>query len=542
MSCPKGLFTVPLFLILYSLFLPNSALADWPVDFTSPGCTFSLSPSSPVTKGATVVITAQAGNASSKVTKLYINDQEQSITPAQTVSITWNTGDSKWPIGNYTISGEAINSVGNAGPCTPVSFTIKEPAPSPVPKTTNNSMIKVNPGYCYMNWWQSYCSETPTLYYFIDSQVGDFYIQVEDPNWGTRKICDTTWTWDPSATCNRTSQNLWNLIDIYYPIRTQWGWSLLMDWFGSKRQVSPFTISSKSSATKYSIIGKQPYNSTYRELASTNGYGFRYPMPAPYINYLDGKNCQNGNVTGSAAIRISFPTPPWPYSYDVRPIMYAYISDDPNFSNYYYKEVNRSDRTPYDTYTDAPLGFADWTGKALTLEPNKFYYVRLYGYWYDWSTRWYNGYNEDWYSSTGWFYRLLCPTNGGWCGFSDICSNTCGAGKEYQTNCNCPAPANGGAACSSPQSRDCTNYTGCTFTWIEGGFGACDKSCGGGRRYQTVQCQRSDDTIVPDSNCNPATKPATSQDCNSQACLSPWIQTEGGDVHSNIRIRAPGGP
>jgi hypothetical protein len=56
--------------------------------------------------------------------------------------------------------------------------------------------------------------------------------------------------------------------------------------------------------------------------------------------------------------------------------------------------------------------------------------------------------------------------------------------------------------------------------WIAGAFTACSATCGGGVQTRTVSCMSmTTGAPLPDSLC-PAQKPATTQACNSQACVT----------------------
>lgn len=59
-----------------------------------------------------------------------------------------------------------------------------------------------------------------------------------------------------------------------------------------------------------------------------------------------------------------------------------------------------------------------------------------------------------------------------------------------------------------------------SFTWSIGAWSACSAGCGGGTQTRTVQCKRSDGTLLPDSVCANmiGTKPATVQFCNTHTC------------------------
>lgn len=52
--------------------------------------------------------------------------------------------------------------------------------------------------------------------------------------------------------------------------------------------------------------------------------------------------------------------------------------------------------------------------------------------------------------------------------------------------------------------------------WQPGGWGECSLDCGSGEQTRQVLC-KADGVTVPDANCADA-KPATTQQCNTQAC------------------------
>jgi len=68
------------------------------------------------------------------------------------------------------------------------------------------------------------------------------------------------------------------------------------------------------------------------------------------------------------------------------------------------------------------------------------------------------------------------------------------------------------AATKPPMTQTVEDYSACSYSWIEGGFGNWSNTCSASaKRTQTVTCRRSDGTTVSDSSCNAATKPATSE-------------------------------
>lgn len=58
-----------------------------------------------------------------------------------------------------------------------------------------------------------------------------------------------------------------------------------------------------------------------------------------------------------------------------------------------------------------------------------------------------------------------------------------------------------------------------TYSWLAGGFGACSVICGGGTQTRTVTCESSTGTAASSNSLCTATEPATSQACNTQACV-----------------------
>lgn len=69
------------------------------------------------------------------------------------------------------------------------------------------------------------------------------------------------------------------------------------------------------------------------------------------------------------------------------------------------------------------------------------------------------------------------------------------------------------------QPSNPSNPTAVTYKWVESGWGGCSAACGGGRQSQSVICRSNNLENVADSFCT-SPKPATSQNCNLQACQS----------------------
>lgn len=116
-------------------------------------------------------------------------------------------------------------------------------------------------------------------------------------------------------------------------------------------------------------------------------------------------------------------------------------------------------------------------------------------------------------------------------GFSN-CIGSCGStsGMKYQTascirdfdssvvsNSYCYSNVGNPVLSTSCIKSAYPNY------WIPGGWGSCSASCGGGTQTQSVTCSG--------SCCDPSTKPATWQYCNTQAC--PWYVDNAGTYTSS---------
>ena len=69
-----------------------------------------------------------------------------------------------------------------------------------------------------------------------------------------------------------------------------------------------------------------------------------------------------------------------------------------------------------------------------------------------------------------------------------------------------------------------------TYSYTTGSWGACSKNCGTGTQTRTVTCTRSDGVTFADAYCTAygLTKPATSQNCNTMACMTTQTFTSNG--------------
>ncbi|KAL5963271.1 Hemicentin-1 [Taenia solium] len=119
----------------------------------------------------------------------------------------------------------------------------------------------------------------------------------------------------------------------------------------------------------------------------------------------------------------------------------------------------------------------------------------------------------------------LCPVNGGWSSWGpwSSCSRTCGAGstQHRERKCDMPPPANGGRPCigSESQVRACERKT-CP---INGGWGQwsawshCSKSCGGGIRRRTRQCNNPSPQFGG-APCQPQGGDSETTECQENPC------------------------
>ncbi len=78
-----------------------------------------------------------------------------------------------------------------------------------------------------------------------------------------------------------------------------------------------------------------------------------------------------------------------------------------------------------------------------------------------------------------------------------------------------------GYTCNANYSdATCSTYTPpVTYSWSDGGYGACSQACGGGTMYKSYYCMLNS-VLQPDLACINAglPKPSASQACNTQSC------------------------
>ncbi|MGH1468080.1 MAG: thrombospondin type-1 domain-containing protein [Bdellovibrionales bacterium] len=103
------------------------------------------------------------------------------------------------------------------------------------------------------------------------------------------------------------------------------------------------------------------------------------------------------------------------------------------------------------------------------------------------------------------------------------CSKTCGGGT-YSRSVTCQ---NGlgvivdDSYCTAvkPDSNGSCNTHSCSYnyTWVNGSWGTCSKTCGGGTQSRSLGCRRDDGVYVPHTLCS-APAPNTTRACNTQVC------------------------
>ncbi|OCT65269.1 hypothetical protein XELAEV_18041507mg [Xenopus laevis] len=78
-----------------------------------------------------------------------------------------------------------------------------------------------------------------------------------------------------------------------------------------------------------------------------------------------------------------------------------------------------------------------------------------------------------------------------------------------------------------PSEKNCTGPP-CDRQWTVSDWGPCSGSCGQGKMIRHVYCKTSDGRVVPESQCNPDTKPLAIHPCGDKNCPSQWCNTTCG--------------
>ena len=111
-------------------------------------------------------------------------------------------------------------------------------------------------------------------------------------------------------------------------------------------------------------------------------------------------------------------------------------------------------------------------------------------------------------------------------GVWENCSVACNTGSQTRTvECmssigNVTVADSFCAAATKPTSSQTCNTVACQANyWLSGNWSNCSFACGTGTQVRTVQCLTPQNAVVADSMC-PAPAPITSQQCNTDACVS----------------------
>jgi hypothetical protein len=109
------------------------------------------------------------------------------------------------------------------------------------------------------------------------------------------------------------------------------------------------------------------------------------------------------------------------------------------------------------------------------------------------------------------------------------CNKTCGGGTQTRTvrcanlsHSSLPTVADSKCKGTKPAtSQKCNTQTCVTYSWHIGAWKGCNKTCGGGTNTRDVYCKSSTGAKVSDSYCsNKGTKPSATASCNTQACIT----------------------
>lgn len=381
-------------LLLLGVFSASPVLADWSTNFSSP-CdvtTITTNPSGSASVGYAVSITVQSTPITNQITKVLIDGTNSlSLTYANytqnTATATWSTSGAT--TGSHTITAKVFDTKsGNLGSCpaSPATYTYTlatapTPTPTPMPGTdTSYGAVSTIPKYCSMKWWEGYCPIWLSWGVPVPPKTTEWTITANDNFTGNQwTACDYTWVWDS-----------WS--NKYIKKETCSNYSYTQQWIGLGG--TPY------GGTVYSLKGKKWGSGPAQLLYQDYAYGYRDLMPPPNIS--PWASCTNSSVKNPNSIA-------WVWWYDpYYPITWVDISEDPNFTSYYHKQVSTPGQVGRNSlnYVSAPDGFNGYTGVSgpLVIEPNKVYYARLY------PSPWNSGWGWGWFSPQGVLSIPSCPT------------------------------------------------------------------------------------------------------------------------------------
>uniref|UniRef100_A0A8C8R5I1 ADAM metallopeptidase with thrombospondin type 1 motif 13 n=1 Tax=Pelusios castaneus TaxID=367368 RepID=A0A8C8R5I1_9SAUR len=82
-----------------------------------------------------------------------------------------------------------------------------------------------------------------------------------------------------------------------------------------------------------------------------------------------------------------------------------------------------------------------------------------------------------------------------------------------------------------PSRQDPCAMPPCPADWVAGDFGPCSVTCGGGAMERVVRCTKKEGGLIltlPDSKCQRAPKPASTETCGTELCPIRWKESEPG--------------
>ena len=105
-----------------------------------------------------------------------------------------------------------------------------------------------------------------------------------------------------------------------------------------------------------------------------------------------------------------------------------------------------------------------------------------------------------------------------------VSSSYCSGTAEPATSESCTPSSGFSCGTEGATSQTVSDYGGCTYSWITGSWSAPSSSCSSSAtETRSVQCQRSDGTIEPNSDCPASTEPASSQTvADYSSCTYSW--------------------
>ncbi|KAG8447488.1 hypothetical protein GDO86_014837 [Hymenochirus boettgeri] len=106
------------------------------------------------------------------------------------------------------------------------------------------------------------------------------------------------------------------------------------------------------------------------------------------------------------------------------------------------------------------------------------------------------------------------------------CTAKCGERNSVMRDVRCSEDEN---FCDTntkpPPEKNCTGPP-CDRQWTASDWGPCSGSCGQGKTIRHVYCKTGDGRVVPESQCNPDTKPLAIHPCGDKNCPPDWMSQD----------------